>query len=185
MQRTDNRPNPLVMAVSAMLVALVVIVFARLAYGLLLPAMRTDLGLSYRQAGALGTVTALGYLLFVLLGGLAASRWGARNTVVFGLAAVTLGFAGLAVAGDYPLIVVLMALLGFGTAFCFAPMVSLLATWYPERRGVMIGCMTAGVGAGIFFIGLLVPWLSDLFGANGWRVTWGIFAAVAGAVGLL
>ncbi|MHA7915437.1 MFS transporter [Alloalcanivorax xenomutans] len=185
MQRTDNRPNPLVMAVSAMLVALVVIVFARLAYGLLLPAMRTDLGLSYRQAGALGTVTALGYLLFVLLGGLAASRWGARNTVVFGLAAVTLGFAGLAVAGDYPLIVVLMALLGFGTAFSFAPTVSLLATWYPERRGVMIGCMTAGVGAGIFFIGLLVPWLSDFFGANGWRVTWGIFAAVAGAVGLL
>ncbi len=43
------------------LVALVAIVFARLAYGLILPPMRDDLGLSYRQAGTLGTVTALGY----------------------------------------------------------------------------------------------------------------------------
>lgn len=185
MTQTSRKPNTFVMVLSGMLVALVVIVFARLAYGLILPSMRTDLGLTYRQAGALGTVTALGYLLFVLLGGVAASRWGARNTVVAGLAAVTFGFAGLAAASNYYLIVGLMALLGFGTAFCFAPMVSLLATWYPERRGLVIGCMSAGIGVGIFVIGLLVPWLSNLFGPDGWRVTWGIFAGFSGGVGLL
>jgi MFS family permease len=185
MARTNRKPNAFFMVLSGMLVALVVIVFARLAYGLILPSMRADLGLTYRQAGALGTVTALGYLLFVLLGGVAASRWGARNTVIAGLAAVTFGFAGLAAASNYYLIVGLMALLGFGTAFCFAPMVSLLATWYPERRGLVIGCMSAGIGAGIFVIGLLVPWLSNLFGPDGWRVTWGVFAGFSGGVGLL
>ena len=64
-----NRPNIVIMVAGGILVALVAIVSARLAYGLILPPMRDDLGLSYRQAGTLGTVTALGYLLFVLLGG--------------------------------------------------------------------------------------------------------------------
>lgn len=179
------KPNVFLMVLTGMLVALVVIVFARLAYGLLLPPMRADLGLSYQQAGTLGTVTALGYLLFVLLGGLAASRWGSRMAVAIGLVAVTAGFAGLAAASAYSLIVVLMALLGFGTAFTFAPMISLLATWYPERRGLVIGCMSAGIGAGMFITGLLVPWLYALFGDSGWRVTWGVFAATAGVALLL
>ena len=71
---SPNRPNIVIMVAGGILVSLVAIVFARLAYGLILPPMRDDLGLSYRQAGTLGTVTALGYLLFVLLGGIAASR---------------------------------------------------------------------------------------------------------------
>ncbi len=174
-----NRPNIVIMVAGGILVALVAIVFARLAYGLILPPMRDDLGLSYRQAGTLGTVTALGYLLFVLLGGIAASRWGARNAVATGLLILTVGFAGLALASAYPVVVGLMALLGLGTAFCFAPMVSLLATWYPEKRGMVIGCMAGGVGAGIFVTGLLVPWLSDQFGEHGWRLAWGLFAALA------
>lgn len=179
LRRTNPvRPNAVLMVLSGMLVALVVIVFARLAYGLILPSMRADLGLTYRQAGDLGTVTALGYLLFVLVGGIAASRWGARKAVLAGLAMVTLGFAGLALSHHYSTIVGLMGLLGVGTAFCFAPMVSLLATWYPQRRGLVIGCMSAGVGAGLFLAGLLVPWLIGLFGGNGWRVTWGVFAGV-------
>ncbi|HCE38444.1 MAG: MFS transporter [Alcanivorax sp.] len=172
-----HRPNALIMVTGGILTALVAIVFARLAYGVILPPMREDLGLSYRQAGNLGTVTALGYLLFVLVGGVAAGRWGARNAVALGLFILTFGFAGLAVAADYRWILGLMGLLGLGTAFCFAPMVSLLATWYPERRGLVIGCMGAGVGAGLFGTGLLVPWLSDAFGDHGWRFAWGLFAA--------
>lgn len=173
-----SRPNAVVMVVSAMLTALVVIVFARLAYGLILPSMRADLGLNYREAGNLGTITALGYLLFVLLGGAAAARWGARKTVLFGLVLDTLGFLGLAITSNYILIVVEMFLLGVGTAFCFAPMLSLLATWYPERRGLVIGFMTTGVGAGLLLAGLLVPWLSELFGSQGWRAAWAVFAGV-------
>lgn len=185
MLQTKARPNTVVMVLCGMFTALVVIVFARLAYGLILPPMRADLGLSYQQAGTLATVTALGYLGFVLAGGGAAARWGARPAVVFGLATVAVGFAGLSVASAYPLLIMLMAVLGFGTAFSFAPMVSLLATWYPDKRGLVIGCITGGIGAGMLLIGLLVPWLHTLFGDDGWRVTWGVFAAGAVAVGVL
>ncbi|MED5601786.1 MAG: MFS transporter, partial [Pseudomonadota bacterium] len=127
--QSPSRPNIVIMVAGGILVALVAIVFARLAYGLILPPMRDDLGLSYRQAGTLGTVTALGYLLFVLLGGIAASRWGARNAVATGLLILTVGFAGLARGSAYPVGVGRMALLGLGTAVCVAPLVWLLATW--------------------------------------------------------
>ena len=164
-----------------MLTSLVVIVFARLAYGLLLPSMRADLGLSYQQAGNLGTINALGYFLFILPGGMAAARWGARRAVIGGLLLVTSGFVGLALAHSATLIAALMLALGVGTAFCFAPMLALVATWFPRRRGMMIGYMTAGIGVGLFLAGMLVPWLIRIFGSPGWRVGWGSFAVVAGA----
>ena len=106
-------------------------------------------------------------------------RWGARKGGAGGLLSRTAGFAGLGLAGQCAVIVGRMALLGLGTAFCFAPMVSLLATWYPEKRGQVIGYMSAGVGAGIFPPGLLVPWLSEHFGEHGWRLAWGLFGALS------
>ena len=185
MSPSSERPNMLIMVTCGLLTSLVVIAFARMAYGVILPSMRTDLGLSYQQAGVLGTITAFGYLLFVLAGGVASARFGARPTIVFGLASVALGFMGLTVASEYPLLLGLMALLGFGTAFSFAPMVSLLATWYPEKRGLVIGLMTSGVGLGMLVVGGLVPWMADLFGNNGWRVSWGVFGGVAIVVAVL
>ncbi|SEO99894.1 MFS transporter [Aquisalimonas asiatica] len=182
---TNARPNAVLTVLCGAFTGLVVIVFARLAFGVLLPPMRADLGLTYQQAGTLGTITALGYLLFVLAGGAAAARWGPRRAVVFGLITVGIGFAGLSVATAYPALLALKALLGFGTAFSFAPMVSLLAAWYPEKRGFVIGCMSAGIGVGTLLIGFMVQWLQTLFGDAAWRVSWGLFAAAAAAVAAL
>ena len=180
-----KRPNAILMVATGTFVTVVVICFARLAFGLILPPMRDGLDLGYEQAGVLGTVTALGYLCFVLVGGMAAARWGGRLTVAFGVAVVGVGFVGLSLAHSYPWIVFLMGLLGFGTAFSFAPMVSLLATWYPEKRGLVVGLLTSGVGIGMLLIGFVVPWLHRLYGENGWRVSWAAFAVVAGVVAVL
>jgi len=161
------------------LTSLVVIGLGRLAYGVILPSMRADLGLSYQQAGILGTVTALCYVCFVLAGGLAAARWGPRASILFGMLIVSAGFVGLAFAAEFWLITLLMGLLGFGTAFAFAPMVALLATWFPDKRGLVIGCMSSGVGIGILVAGMLVPFLFSVFGEQGWRVSWGVFAGIS------
>lgn len=178
----QKRPNAILMVATGTLVTLVVICFARLAFGLVLPPMREGLGLGYDQAGTLGTVTALGYLCFVLAGGMAAARWGGRLTVALGVTIVGVGFVGLSLAHSYPWIVFLMGLLGFGTAFSFAPMVSLLATWYPDKRGLVVGLLTSGVGGGMLAIGFLVPWLQEIYGKDGWRASWAAFAVVAGVV---
>ncbi len=185
MSQSTLRPNMVITVLCGTLTSLVVIGFARLAYGVILPSMRADLGLSYQQAGILSTVTALCYVSFVLAGGLAAARWGARASILFGMLTVAVGFVGLTVAANYWLVMLLMGLLGFGTAFAFAPMVSLLATWFPEKRGLVIGCMTSGVGLGILVAGVLVPALLEAFGNQGWRVSWGMFAGAALLVAMM
>ncbi len=179
MSQNTNRPNMVITVLCGTLTSLVVIGFARLAYGVILPSMRADLGLSYQQAGILSTVTALCYVCFVLAGGLAAARWGAKASILFGMLTVAAGFVGLTVATNFWLVMFLMGVLGFGTAFAFAPMVALLATWFPEKRGLVIGCMTSGVGLGVLVSGVLVPAMSSAFGEHGWRVSWGVFAAAA------
>ncbi|WP_290637748.1 MFS transporter [Aquisalimonas sp.] len=182
--RDTRRPPAWLMIATGMLVTIVVLVFARLAYGLIVPPMRESLGLSYQQAGMLGTVTALGYLCLVMVAGVAAGRFGGRNTVLLGVVLVTVGFAGLSVASDYRVLLVLMALLGFGTAFGYTPLVSLLSSWFPARRGAVIGMLNGGVGAGMLLSGTLVPLAPAVFGEAGWRVTWAAFA-VGGALVLM
>jgi MFS family permease len=174
-----KRPPAWIMILTSMLVTLVVVVLARLAYGLILPFMREDLGLSYQQAGNLGTISALGYLCLVMLAGVYAARWGGRAAVLFGLILTTVGFIGLSLASHYLLLTVFMVLLGFGTAFGFTPVISLIASWFPERRGAVIGMANSGVGIGILGTGTLVPYLSSAYGEDGWRLTWGVFAAVS------
>ncbi|OGB27717.1 MAG: MFS transporter [Burkholderiales bacterium RIFCSPLOWO2_02_FULL_57_36] len=174
-----KRPPAWIMIVTGMLVTLVVVVLARLAYGLILPFMRENLGLSYQQAGNLGTASALGYLCLVMLAGAYAARRGGRAAVLLGLALTTAGFIGLSFASHYWWLIVFMALLGFGTAFGYTPVISLLASWFPERRGAVIGMANSGVGVGILGTGTLVPYLSASYGADGWRITWAVFVAIS------
>ena len=161
------------------LVIMVVVVFARLSYGFILPFMRTALGLSYQQAGTLGTASALGYLLLIMVAGMAASRWGGRMAVLSGVAMTLVGFSGLALASDYRVLVALMTLLGFGTAFAYTPVISLLAAWFPKRRGAVIGIANSSVGLGLLLSGALVPALTASYADRGWRIAWALFALAA------
>lgn len=166
---------------TGMLITMVVIVFARLAYGLLLPGMRAALGLSYAEAANLASASALGYLGLVMAAGALAARHGARLSVMLGVTLVTIGFAGMALSSRYPALTAFMVILGVGTAFSYTPAVSLLASAHAERRGLVIGLMSSGVGIGMLAVGLLAPRLDAVFGDAGWRWNWGIFA-LTGAI---
>lgn len=180
-----DRPIPIILPVlTGMMVTLVTVAFARLAFGLILPSMRTDLGLSYQQAGTLVTTASLGYLFLVMVAGVFASRRGGRAAVVLGLALVTAGFILLGVSSDFSLLLLGMLILGCGTAFAFTPVISLLAGHYPHRRGTVIGVTNSGIGIGVLVASLLVPALVDVAGHSAWRWAWGAFAA-AGIIALV
>lgn len=175
------RPNLWLTIAVSIFCTLVVVVFARLAYGLVLPTMRISLDQSYTQAANLGTVTAMGYLVLVLPAGIFASRFGARKAILLGLAFAIIGFSGLALASSYISLMILMAALGAATAFAYTPLISLLGNWFPERRGTVIGFANSGVGAGMLLTGALVPMLTgdDANPDTGWRLVWVIFAISA------
>jgi MFS family permease len=171
--------------VLGMLCTLVTVVFARLAYGLILPSMRADLSLSYAQAANLGTVTAIGYLAVLLYAGVFAGRHGGRKAILLGLAFACAGFSGLSISTAYGWLMLFMVLLGFGTAFTFTPLISLLGGWYPQQRGTVIGFANSGVGIGMLISGAIVPALTEANPVDGWRQVWMIFALSTAFVGLM
>ncbi|SFR74565.1 Sugar phosphate permease [Marinobacter daqiaonensis] len=181
----DTRPPLPLMVATGMMCTITLVVFARLAYGLVLPGMRDGMGLSYAQAANLGTVTALGYLTLLMVAGVFASRYGGKQAIFLGLCFAAFGFTGLALSDNYWLSMMMMAMLGFGTAFGYTPLISLLGSWYPEKRGAVIGFANGGVGLGLFIAGALVPWLTTRFPEEGWRLVWGVFAIAALTVALV
>jgi MFS family permease len=180
-----ERPSIVALIVLGMLCTLVTVVFARLAYGLILPSMRADLGLTYAQAANLGTVTAIGYLTVLLYAGVFAGRYGGRKAILLGLSFACAGFSGLSISAAYGWLMLFMVLLGFGTAFTFTPLISLLGGWYPEQRGTVIGFANSGVGVGMLISGAIVPALTESDPADGWRQVWMVFAISTAFVGLL
>ena len=55
--------------------------FARFSFGLLLPAMKTDLRISYGLAGWLGTINLAGYLVGTILTSIVSMRACARESI--------------------------------------------------------------------------------------------------------
>jgi MFS family permease len=174
-----NRPPIYLLVPISMLCTLVAVVFGRLAYGLVLPVMRETLGMSYTEAASLGTVTALGYLVLLLYAGVFAGRHGGKRSILLGLSLACCGFVGLSQFSAYPLLMLCMTLLGFGTAFTFTPLISLLGAWYPERRGMVIGFSGSGVGIGILLAGSLIPVITQSGDEASWRMIWAGFAGIA------
>lgn len=133
-----------------------------------LPSMRTELGLS--PAGVEWAVNA--YLVvsaaFIVLGGRAADRFGARLASMAGLALFGAASCVIAIAGTEAVLLAGRALQGFAAAFAVpSTLAAIDAGAPPERRAAAIGGWTGflmlGFSIGPLFGGLLTH-------AVGWRL---------------
>lgn len=75
---------------------------ARFAYGLLLPAMRTDLHWTLAEAGAMSTANGVGYLLGALVTAPAVRRLGVAAAFRWGMALTAVALGATAIGHDYP-----------------------------------------------------------------------------------
>ena len=93
--------------------------FARFAYALLLPAMRSELGLNYSQAGSLNTANALGYLAGALFSARYVSRLGNRRLFSIGLVVTVLALVASGLTEQYEAQLCLRAVAGMSGALVF------------------------------------------------------------------
>ena len=153
----------------------------RFAYGLLLPAMRADLGWSYTLAGGMNTANALGYFLGALATPWLMRRWAPGTLLVVGalLATVFMGLSGFFVAAEPLLLQRLLA--GVASALVFIAgglLAARLGAQDPARGGFLIGLYYGGTGLGIVVSALLVPAVLDwaqaaeAFPVHTWRWAW-------------
>jgi predicted MFS family arabinose efflux permease len=149
--------------------------FARFAYALLLPAMRSELDLNYSQAGSLSTANAIGYLIGGLVCAQCVPRFGNRRLFSFGLIVTALALAGSGFAEGYVGQLVLRAVAGASSAMIFisgAVLASSLFPDRPEQASSAIAVYFGGAGAGIVLTGLGIPWLLETMGDSAWRTAW-------------
>ncbi|MDY7032350.1 MAG: MFS transporter [Thermodesulfobacteriota bacterium] len=147
--------------------------FGRMAYTIILPAMKDGLKFDYTQLGLLGTGNFIGYLTMAIIGGFLASRFGTRIVITGALIlmGITMILTGLAQSFGFAFVMRLLTGLGNGAAY--VPAMALGSTWFAmKRRGFATGIVSAGIGMGTLISGLLVPPILVTYGMNGWRFSW-------------
>jgi MFS family permease len=153
----------------------------RFAYGLLLPAMRADLGWSYTLAGAMNTANALGYLLGALATPRLMHRLGPTRMLLGGALLASLFMALSGFSTDASLLLLQRLLAGLASAFVFIAgglLAARLAALQPVRGGLLLGLYYGGTGFGIVLSALLVPAMLQAAQArpHGWAWVWWVLS---------
>jgi predicted MFS family arabinose efflux permease len=171
------------LALTLSLGAAVSLGITRFAYGLLLPAMRTDMGWTYTLAGAMNTANALGYFLGALLTPRLLKRMGASTLLWAGafLASMFMALSGFFTATEPLLAQRLLA--GVASAFVFIAgglLAARMGAREPTHSGFLIGVYYGGTGLGIALSAALVPFVLEQAGTqlHGWRWAWWMLALV-------
>ena len=147
--------------------------FGRMAYTILLPAMKDGLHFDYTQLGLLGTGNFIGYLSMAIIGGFLAARFGTRAviTIALLLMGVTMILTGLTQSFGFAFAMRLLTGLGNGAAF--VPAMALGSAWFAvKHRGFATGIVSGGIGLGTFLSGLIVPAILASYETDGWRYSW-------------
>lgn len=149
--------------------------FARFAYGLILPAMRTDLSWSYAEAGWINTANALGYLAgsllsLALLRRMAAERLFAAGMVGTGASLLLSGFTS-----DFTLLTlcrIAAGIAGAPTLIAGGALAAQLFRGDAKRAPLAIGVYFGGGGLGMVLSGAALPALFAAEGPSAWPLAW-------------
>ena len=186
---TPSNPPTLQQSIAlAMVLALAAAIslgVTRFSYGLLVPAMRADLGWSYTLAGAMNTVNAMGYLFGALSMPKLLKRFDAVQILLFGAASasVFMALTGFFTTTEPLLLQRLLA--GIASAWVFVAgglLAAQLGARHAERSGLILGVYYGGVGLGIVFSTLFVPSVDYLMDSTSrvwpqaWAVAWWFLA---------
>lgn len=149
-------------------------------------ALEAEFGWSRTEVSAGYAVTTVGMAVGGLFWGRISDRMDLRMLLAFGGASMALplaGFAAMTMLWQYYMMCFLIGLCGFGCLY--APLLSASGEWFPARRGLVVGIVTAGgaVGQGA------LPYAADsMIAMADWRAaywTLAVFVALVQLVVLL
>jgi predicted MFS family arabinose efflux permease len=154
--------------------------FARFAYALILPVMRSDLQWDYALSGWLNTANSIGYMLGGLSGLLLLTRVKPSTLFATGLVASALTLLCVSFTRDIAWMMFFRLITGIGSAWVFACGGAMVAAHYSahaQRAGTAIAIYFSGGGLGILLSGLLMAPL--LKAQITWSQAWLALAAAS------
>jgi len=153
---------------------------ARFAYALLLPPMRSALGWSFADAGAMNTANAAGYLVGALIAAPIGKIIGDKFVFAIGLLLTALAVGASGLTADFTTLLALRTVAGFTGALSFvagAGLTSVAATGGAQSRApTLLGIYFAGAGIGVTASALAIP---PLLSVIGWRGGWLVLGGLA------
>jgi MFS family permease len=148
--------------------------------------MQTGLELNNEAAGWIATANLSGYLVFSILGGALAARFGTRLIATLGLIAAGLGMVMTGMAQNLPSVMLWRALTGFGSGAAYISIMGIWAAWFtPARRGMAAGIAVTGASFALIATGSLAPWFIKIWGATAWRICWYVFGGASLSMALI
>jgi predicted MFS family arabinose efflux permease len=154
---------------------------ARYGYGLLLPEMRSELGLSPNAAGLISSGTYASYLVANIAVISVTSRWGARTAIALAAALGAGGMAVVAAAHSAAVLAVGVVVAGAASGLAYPPYADLVATQVPlRRRDLAWSAISSGTGWGVAVAGPIA-----IVAGERWRVAWLLFVALSIGIGVL
>ena len=159
--------------------------FGRFTYGVLLPAIRDDLGLSNTLAGTLVTFNLAAYLIGTLIVAAVTSRFRLLAVMRIGLALAVTGQLLAAIAPGAGVLALGLFLMGLGGALTWipAPVVASDAL-APGKRAYAIGVLGAGMGLGVVFAGQFSGFVRSTMGDASWRTVYVVQCLIAVVVAI-
>src|SRR5688572_13393688 len=182
MSEARDRPTA-VMSVLVPGAAMIAVTFglARYGYGLLLPDMRAETGMTAATAGLISSAAYASYLVANVGVVQLASRWGPRLAVGGAAALAALGMLAIAVADGVVLIAVGVLVAGAAAGLAFPPYADIVDREVaPGRRDMVWSTISSGTGWGVALAGPIA-----IVAGDQWRAAWAVFVVLAVAVGVL
>ncbi|TJZ44643.1 YbfB/YjiJ family MFS transporter [Streptomyces piniterrae] len=150
--------------------------FARYGYGLFLPELREEFGLSVFLVGLIGSATYVGYLAALLTVGALIARFGPRPLVLVGGLCAAVGMGLVALAQGPGLLITGLTLAGTSAGWAWAPYSDAVDRMVPAgRREHVLGTIASGTA---FAVAVAGP-LALLAHGSRWRYAWLAFALAA------
>ncbi|MDF1604744.1 MFS transporter [Nocardioides sp. YIM 152315] len=182
---TDTSATTRVVATATVLLpgtSMIAVTFglARYGYGLLLPDMKSDLGIG---PGTAGLISSLGYLAYLVANAAVvplASRLGTRVAVAGAAASAAAGMGVIAVAHHTWAVAAGVLVAGAAAGMAFPPYADIVDRHVDApRRAVVWSTISSGTGWGVALAGPVA-----ILAGDQWRVAWASFVVIAVVAGV-
>jgi MFS family permease len=147
-------------------------------FGVFFKFLRDDFGwTSAATSGAFSLFMILRSVLAVPTGW-ATDRFGPRRIIILGALLLGLGFSLTSqISALWQLYATYGFIMGIGMSVFYSPLLATTSRWFVKQRGLALGIVTAGIGAGTL---IMAPLANYLILAHGWRASYLIMGPAIG-----
>lgn len=145
--------------------------------------LEQEFGWSRAETSWVFTIAIVAFAISFVVAGRIQDRRGPRVAATIGAVLVGTGFLASSQISSLPGLYVAFGLVvGLGNGFGYATPVPVASKWFPDKRGLVVGLMVGGYGAGSAVFG---PVASTLIGSVGWRTTFQILGVLFFAMAMV